>query len=348
METELKFQIPPNCRAALERAVSGADAQTTRLQAVYVDTAGQHLARAGLALRLRKEGRVWVQTLKGRGDGLLHRLEHEVKLPPQSGTPVLDVQRHAGTPAGERLAAARPPGAALLPLYRTDISRLHRQLRFEGAVVEVAYDRGWLIASEDSGGYSGDGAGEGRSVRKLAVNEIEFELLSGPPAKLAALALRWAAKHALWWDSRTKSERGMRLALGLRSGPAVTVHVPPSRAADVPLPAGHAALQAALAQAVANAADIAEGLGTPEHLQALRAALRRILEALRRMAAGGVSDGSGGSGGSDAPADLADDCEAIARELAGPPGAMAAPYVLMGLPFQTLMLRALGLLLRAA
>ena len=348
METELKFQIPPNCRAALERAVSGADAQTTRLQAVYADTAGQHLAGAGLALRLRKEGRVWVQTLKGRGDGLVNRLEHEVKLPPQSGTPVLDVQRHQGSAAGERLEAALPAGvagvagAALLPLYRTDISRLHRQLRFEGAVVEVAYDKGWLMA------------GEGLAVRKLAVNEIEFELLSGPPAKLVALALRWAAKHALWWDSRTKSERGMRLALGLKSGPAVTVHAPPRRAADAPLRAGHAALQAALAQAVANAAEIAEGLGTPEHLQALRAALRRMPEALRRLDVGGSSQhserrgGSGGSGDRESPADLAEDCEALARELAGPPGAMAAPYVLMGLPFQTSMLRALGLLLRPA
>ncbi len=332
METELKFQIPPNCRAALERAVAGSDAQTTRLQAVYADTDEQHLARAGLALRLRKEGRVWVQTLKGRGDGLLNRLEHEVRLPAQSGVPTLDLQRHAGTPAGERLAAALPPDAALRPLYRTDISRLHRPLRFEGAVVEVAYDRGWLLA----------GAGEGPTARKLAVNEIEFELLSGPPAKLAALALRWAGKHALWWDSRTKSERGMRLALGLKSGPAVTVHVSPRRAADADLPAGHAALQAALAQAVANAAELAEGLGGPDHLQALRAALRRIPEALRRMAQ------RDGSAGGDNPADLAEDCEAIARELAGPPGAMAAPFVLVGLPFQTLLLRTLGLLLRRA
>ncbi len=344
METELKFQIPSNCRAALERAVAGGDAQTTRLQAVYADTAQQHLARAGLALRLRKEGRVWVQTLKGRGDGLLNRLEHGVKLAPQAGTPALDLQRHAGTPAGDHLAAALPPDAVLQPLYRTDISRLHRQLRFEGAVVEVAYDRGWLMAGEGSGDEAGTGTGpgtaDGASARKLAVNEIEFELLSGPPDKLAALALRWAGKHALWWDSRTKSERGMRLALGLKSGPAVTVQPPPRRPGDTPLPAGHAALQAALAQTVANGAEITEGLGGPEHLQALRAALRRMAEALRRLAASDARSGDGN------PLNLAEDCEAIARELAGPPGAMAAPYVLASLPCQTLLLRTLALLLR--
>jgi inorganic triphosphatase YgiF len=328
METELKFQVPADRRALLERAVATKDAQTTRLQAVYLETTGQHLAQAGLALRLRKEGRGWVQTLKGRGDGLVNRLEHEVPLPPQSGVPKLDLQRHAGTPAGDRLAAALPPDAVLQPLYRTDVSRLHRRVRFEGAVVEVAYDRGCLSA------------GEGAAQRKLAVNEIEFELISGPPVKLPALALRWVEKHGLVWDSRTKSERGMRLALGQPHGPAVNVHLPPRRAADAALPAGHAALQAALAQAVANAAELAEGLGGLEHLQALRAALRRMPEALRRMAA------DDDSGGNDGPANLADDCDAMARQLAGPPGTMAAPYVLVETPFNALLLRTLALLLR--
>ena len=71
----------------MRRAVATASARSTRLQAVYADTAQQHLAAAGLALRLRKEGRAWVQTLKGRGDGLATRLEHEVRLPPQRGVP---------------------------------------------------------------------------------------------------------------------------------------------------------------------------------------------------------------------------------------------------------------------
>ena len=62
-ETELKFQVPPARREALQRAIATATARTTRLQAVYADTADHRLAANGLALRLRKEGRVWVQTL---------------------------------------------------------------------------------------------------------------------------------------------------------------------------------------------------------------------------------------------------------------------------------------------
>ncbi|MDO8418682.1 MAG: inorganic triphosphatase, partial [Rubrivivax sp.] len=269
METELKFQVPPAHAAALRRAVATASARSVRLQALYADTADQRLAGAGLALRLRKEGRVWVQTLKGRGDGLMRRLEHELRLPPGPGEPTLDPQRHAGTAAGELLARVLDDGASLLTLYRTDIRRLHRRVRHGGALIEIAYDHGRIVA-------------DGRAV---AVDEIEFELISGPPAALPALAARWAARFGLWWDVRTKSERGMRLALGRDQVPAVK-----AAAAELPADAGpgeawSAVLQSALVQALPNAAEIAAGTDAPEHLHQLRVALRRLRSALRWFAA---------------------------------------------------------------
>ena len=272
METELKFQVAPAHRAELRRAVATKTARTVRLQALYVDTADQRLAAAGLALRLRKEGRVWVQTLKGRGDGLMQRLEHEVRLPPQRGEPVLDPLRHAGTPVGtlllQTLEDAQATGAELRTLYRTDIRRLHRRVRHGGALIEIACDHGRIAA---------DG-------RRVAVDEIEFELVSGPPAALPALAARWAARFGLWWDVRTKSERGYRLALGRDQ-------VPATKASPAVLPAGAGlrdawctVLQSALAQALPNAAEIAAGTDAPEHLHQLRVALRRLRSALRWFA----------------------------------------------------------------
>lgn len=271
METELKFQVPPARAAALQGAVGTASARTLRLRAWYADTADQRLAAAGLALRLRKEGRVWVQTLKGRGDGLMQRLEHEVELPPQAGEPVLDPRRHAATPAGEMLARALADGAELRKLYGTDIRRLHRRVRHGGATIEIAYDQGRITAGD----------------RAVPVNEIEFELVSGPPAALPALAARWAARFGLWWDVRTKSERGLRLALGRDT-------VPPVKAAAIALPAAagphdawQAVLRSALVQALPNAAEIAAGTDTPEHLHQLRVALRRLRSALRWFAGWG-------------------------------------------------------------
>ncbi|MDP1648862.1 MAG: CHAD domain-containing protein [Rubrivivax sp.] len=269
METELKFQVPPAHSSALRRTVATASARSVRLQAMYADTDDQRLAAAGLALRLRKEGRLWVQTLKGRGDGLMRRLEHEVRLPPQRGEPVLDPQRHAGTAAGEALALALADGAELHTLYRTDIRRLHRRVRHGGALIEIAYDHGRIVAGSHA----------------VAVNEIEFELVSGPAAALPALAARWVARFGLWWDVRTKSERGFRLALGRDHVPAVK-----AGAAELPADAGPGeawatVLHSALVQALPNAAEIAAGTDAPEHLHQLRVALRRLRSALRWFAA---------------------------------------------------------------
>ena len=271
IETELKFQIPAASRQAVFKAVATTTAATTRLQATYADTPARDLAAAGMALRLRKEGRVWVQTLKGRGDGLMQRLEHEVRLPTQAGVPVLDAARHAGTPAGDRLLAllkTRGDGAALQPIYRTDIRRLHRRVRHGGALIEVAYDRGHIFAGE----------------RRGVVDEIEFELIRGPSAALVDLARRWSLRFGLWWDVRSKSERGYRLALGLDQVPAVKALPSALAASAKPEEALAHMLGSALSQALHNGAEIASGSATPEHLHQLRVALRRLRTALRVFA----------------------------------------------------------------
>lgn len=267
-ETELKFQVPPTQRAALLKAMATTTAVTIRLQAVYADTADRRLAAAGLALRLRKEGRSWVQTLKGRGEGPMQRLEHEVPLPARAGTPALDAARHAGTPVGDRLLALLADGADLIPVYGTDIRRLRRQVRHQGAVVELAYDRGHIFAGP----------------QRQQVDELELELLRGPSSALVSLARRWADRHGLWWDVRSKAERGHRLALGAQQVAAVT-------ATALAIPTGSPPEQAlalwlgqALMQALPNAAEIADGASSPEHLHQLRVALRRLRATLQVFA----------------------------------------------------------------
>lgn len=269
METELKFQVSAASRDRLHRAVATPRVLQTRMAAVYFDTPGHELAHAGFALRLRREGRLWVQTLKGR-DGLATRLEHEVPLPAARGEPPLDPALHAGSPAGDALARLLPDAALLRPVYRTEIQRWHRVVRHGGAAVEIAFDEGRIVS------------GDGRRAR--AVCEIEFELKSGPPAALVALAGRWVERFGLWWDVRPKSEQGTRLALGLAEVPAARA-APAAWPADAALPrVFSASLQAALAQALANAAEIADGAGSPEQLHQLRVGLRRLRAALRLFA----------------------------------------------------------------
>jgi inorganic triphosphatase YgiF len=268
IEIELKFQVPAAQHAAVQRALSTATAGTTRLRARYFDTPDRRLARAGLALRLRKEGRRWLQTLKGAGDDALQRLEHEVALEPQVGVPGIDPERHAGTAAGTELATALGDGAPeLKPVFETDVRRMHRRLRRGGASVEVALDVGVIRA--------------GTAQQPLC--EIEFELKSGQVDGLLALAARWANRHALWLDVRSKAERGDLLARGLQASPPSTARRPAlddSMSADAAL---RAIVRSCLAQILPNVSALAADCGTPEHLHQARVGLRRLDTALREF-----------------------------------------------------------------
>ena len=138
-EIELRFQVPTTARRAVEAGVATVTAQRTRLQAIYFDTPDRRLAKAGLALRLRKEGRQWVQTLKAGDPHAMQRFEHNV-VRPRLGADVHaeslqpDLALHEGTDGGDLLARALrseegEPAAALSALFRTDIRRRHRAVR---------------------------------------------------------------------------------------------------------------------------------------------------------------------------------------------------------------------------
>lgn len=265
-EIELKFQVPAERREAVRRALATRTAVQEALQATYFDTPARALARRRAAVRIRREGPRWVQTAKAAGDDLLGRLEHEVDLgtvrPPADALP--DLGRHAAHPAlhAALVAAVAADGGPLQPLYATEIRRIRRVVRHLGARIEVAYDEGVITAG----------------TANLPVSEVEFELLDGPPASLVDLAARWAARHGLWLDPRSKAERGDRLARGITQGPAVR-HRPPDGldAGLTPARALAAGVQAALAQALGNAAELAEASQPrPECVHQLRVALRRL------------------------------------------------------------------------
>ncbi len=299
-EIELKFQVPLAHRARLQRAVSTATATTQRLRASYFDTPDRTLARAGIALRMRQEGRRWVQTLKATGASAIDRLEHNV---PVGGTgrlpPPLLIERHAHSPAGERLMRALGDDApALQCLFSTDIQRVSRRVRARGAMVELALDVGNIVAGE----------------QRLPVWEIEFELISGSVPALCALAGQWAARHGLWLDVRSKAERGDRLSRAVTVPPAVKaapLSLQGISQRDVALRAmvGHATQQA-----LANAADIAGGAYGADHVHQLRVAMRRLRSVLKDL-------GEPGGGGQTAWSTAVD---------AGWEQALAEPFARLG------------------
>ncbi|MES2715144.1 MAG: CYTH and CHAD domain-containing protein [Pseudomonadota bacterium] len=266
IEIELKFRVPPDRLAALRRAVATASAEVQPLAAAYFDTPGEHLARARTALRLRREGQAWVQTLKAEGASSLQRLEDNVAVA-GSARPVLDPGRHDGSPAAavlRRLLAEAGPEQPLGERYATAVRRTRRVLRSGGARIELALDEGEVRAGD----------------RSLALCEIEFELLSGPPQALLALAGRWAARHGLLLDVRSKSELGHTLAAGLPGSPPAMAR-PLHLARQAGWQEARAAMLAnTLRQVLANASQLAAGPAQPGHLHQLRVGLRRLRSVL--------------------------------------------------------------------
>ena len=247
-EIELKFQIPAARLAALRRAVAGRSAAVSTLKGAYFDTADAHLAAARMALRLRQEQGIWVQTLKAEGARPMHRLEHNITVP-GADRPLLDPSRHQGSEAGGRLQRllAKAGQPALREVYATDIQRTHRVLRSAGARIELALDEGHIDASG----------------RQLPVCEIEFELLDGEPQALLAVAGRWVERFGLVLDVRSKSERGHWLAAGhglppaAAGGPRVALARP-----SVPVMLAQALAQV-LARASAWAGEPVDAAGLP-------------------------------------------------------------------------------------
>lgn len=157
-EQELKLHVPTASRQAVLREIKQREATRIRLHAMYFDTPERELARARIAIRLRQEGRDWVQTLKMPGINAITRIELNH---PRPG-PVLDLSVYAGTEVEAALAAIK---GELGLRYETDVQRMLRKVRTRYGTVELAYDTGILRAG----------------ALELPISELEFELVSGRP-----------------------------------------------------------------------------------------------------------------------------------------------------------------------
>ena len=198
VETELKLSITPEHmeklrRHPLLRQLAAGRAVNRKLYSVYFDTPNLVLHDHAMALRLRRSGRQWLQTLKGGGDvraGLHQRNEWE--MPVKGEALDLDAIKAAG---GELPRGARNK---LRPLFVTDFSRNLRLLHFEGAEIELCLDSGVIRAGR----------------KKRPISELELELRSGDPGKLFKLALILLDSVSLQVESVSKAEHGYRLYNG--------------------------------------------------------------------------------------------------------------------------------------
>ena len=263
-EFELKFALDPGGIAALRRAapLAGIRPARQRVLNLYFDTPRAELARAQMALRLRRAGGRWFQTLKAgaSGAGGVHsRSEWEFPRPGAN----LDLSLFADTP----LVALK------------DAGRLHERLK---TVFTVIFDREtWIVQGPPGSRIEvaldcGEASAAGR---REAICEVELEVLEGDALAAFDLANALLDHAALRPSAVTKAERGWRLARGERLVPVK------ARRADLeetltPGQAAHATLAEGLAHMQANEEGVLAS-ADPEFVHQMRVALRRVRSALR-------------------------------------------------------------------
>ena len=280
-ETELKLRLPAGADKALRDAavLRSAAPRTLRLDATYFDTPTRLLQASGMALRLRRVGRDWVQTLKAAAvvtGGLSSRPEWEAPATLRQGVPRIDLRHLRETPLPALLAQHRAI-RALVPVFRARFTRTLWEVGFRSSRIEVALDRGRIEAT----------IGRKRSVEPIA--ELELELKEGRAEDLLALALRLAGRGphglALVPMVRSKAERGHRLASGTAPRPTKAAargfvdHLEPDMSSGAAL---RAILSHGLSVLLANTEALHEGRD-PEFVHQARVALRRMRSALRLL-----------------------------------------------------------------
>lgn len=200
-ETEIKLRASRETLGALQKHPLlqerlQQDWSTHELLNQYYDTAEHALAHARVALRIRRDGETYIQTLKSRGQsvaGLSERNEWDWYL----AAPELEVQQL--TDACWPASLAELDKSTLQPVFTTDFARTKADLTWttpKGAVqVEAALDLGNVTT--------------GAQAEELC--ELELELRQGEPEDLLDLAIALAESLPLMPCDISKAERGYRL-----------------------------------------------------------------------------------------------------------------------------------------
>ena len=265
VETELKLRIAPEQLARLKRHALLKTHQvgrtvTRRLYNIYYDTPKLDLHRKEMALRLRRSGRQWLQTLKGGGSvkaGLHQRNEWEM---PVSG-PALDFSVPQAAEWDEYLPLSLRK--KLQPVFVTDFSRSSRMLLWHGAQIELCMDHGEVRTEQHS----------------TPICELELELKSGEPQHLFDLALAILEIVPFEVEVTNKAEHGFRLLSGYVELPVKGV-VPGIAHTDTLAEVLQALIWSCLLHLQSNLRG-AMVSDDAEYLHQMRVALRRLRVVLR-------------------------------------------------------------------
>ncbi len=230
-----------------------------RLDSIYYDTSDCLLFGRGLSLRVQRQGRRFVQTLKRHGPGHVAGLLWQV--PVENAMP--DLSRLAGSgvePSAASLMEA-VPAASLTAMFETRLRRQIRRLELPGALVDVAFDEGVIEAE----------------AGRQSLTEVRLALQAGEASVLYEIGMRLLELAPLRVGTASIVRRGYALASG----------IPPKAEKAAPLALAHgsavddvvAAILAGCQRHLQANQLAAEDGRSPDGVHQMRVALRRMRSA---------------------------------------------------------------------
>jgi len=250
-ETELKFELGPNdLRKFARHAAFAAAPQTRKLTSVYYDTPAFDLRNAGFSLRVRKQGRRFVQTVKqASAIEVFRRGEWETEV----ATLDFDPGVIGGTPIAELLSKI---GGELVQISKVTVSRAARLWASPEATIEISVDKGQIQA--------------GANHQRLA--EMELELKAGDVRAVYALARELFELAPICLSLTSKSKRGYHLASSLLDEPSAN----PDLAATMTVAGAMSAVSKACLSQITSAAEAFRRDPAPRRIHETRIGLRRL------------------------------------------------------------------------
>jgi triphosphatase len=263
-EIEIKLTTPAQAWPQLKRSLpakSRPSGKSSRLVSVYFDTDQCDLHKCGVSLRVRRDGRQRLQTIKSEnGSSLSTRGEWEHAV--RSDAPDLDAAQD--TPAAKILGRKKIQ-RGIRPVFETRVNRTIYPIKLGESLVELALDQGEIDTGRDTS----------------SLCEIELELKRGRPNDLFRLAKTLAEKVPVELGFASKAERGYRLLSG--DGESAVKAVAVALRPDMPAgQAFQAVAHACLAQLLDNLPALRKG--DSEALHQARVALRRLRAAISLFA----------------------------------------------------------------
>ncbi|MFT4022120.1 MAG: CHAD domain-containing protein, partial [Acinetobacter sp.] len=270
-EIELKLQIPTQQQAAIAKTFNKKNSKSIDLHARYFDTNDNLLAKHLTALRIRKEGQHWIQTLKSASESHLQRFEHEIDLGSAENVPELNLAAYLDIPQAKYILnhALGQSWDGLILQFETIVQRKFRLIDINNSQIELCLDRGLLRSQHD----------------EAIIHEVEFELKHGSIRDLIFLTHDWVQRYGIWLDVRSKAERGNLLAQGKKVSPATTSQSVKLNSKISPDQALRTIVANCLEQILPNVAAIADHIAEDSHIHQARVGIRRLRSALKSFKA---------------------------------------------------------------